>query len=206
MRWTEEELDILYSQYPKRGSEIPELDRSRESIRKKAYKEGIEYDHTTEVKCYTCDDVFEIRDSRVDDSEKHFCDRDCKSNWDEERFSGSNHPRYGVDVDESVKNKISSSLTGENHPMWKGGGKLDYGSSWSRKREQRLKKDNHRCQNCGMAREKHVEEYNLDLNVHHIIPLREFENGDEANRISNLVTLCIPCHRKADNNIISLDN
>lgn len=206
MSWTEEELDILYSEYPEHGSDIPAINRSREAIRKKAHREDLKYDHRTEVKCYTCGATFEIRDSRVEKAERHFCDMECKGEWDEVRFSGSNHPKYGTELDESVRNKISESLSGESNPMWEGGGHLNYNASWPEKREERLKKDNHRCQHCGLTREEHFEKYDVDLSVHHIVPLRTFDDGDKANRISNLVTLCMACHRKVESGNIQVDN
>lgn len=203
MKWTDEELDILYSEYPQNGSDIPELKRSREAIRTKAYKEGLKYDHRTEVTCDACGDVVEKKDSDIEGHEKHFCDVDCKAKWDSKRFSGSSHPRSGVEVSHEVKEKISQSLSGSNHPHWKDGKKRNYGSSWHEARAERVSKDDFQCQNCGMTRNQHKREYGVDLHVHHITPLREFSQDEEPHKMDNLVTLCMACHRKAEHGLVN---
>lgn len=203
MKWTEEELDILYTEYPQKGSDIPELERSREAIRKKAYKEGIKYDHRTEVTCDACGNVVEKKDSNIEGHDKHFCDINCKAKWDSKRFSGSNHPRSGVHVSQEVKEKISQSLSGSNNPLWKEGKKRNYGVSWHEAREKRISKDDFTCQSCGMTRKEHKKQYGADLHVHHITPLREFNEDEEPHKINNLVTLCMACHIKAERDIIN---
>lgn len=64
-----------------------------------------------------------------------------------------------------------------------------YGSKWSRIRQDRLKIDNHTCLKCG---KRTLEKY--ALNVHHIIPIEEFDDVDKANELDNLQTLCYECH------------
>lgn len=58
----------------------------------------------------------------------------------------------------------------------------------AQKRKARTR-DKRLCQTCGA----------LGTDVHHIVPFRWFD-GDwqKANALANLVTLCKPCHRKAD--------
>jgi predicted HNH restriction endonuclease len=34
------------------------------------------------------------------------------------------------------------------------------------------------------------------MDVHHVKPIRECEDWQEANELSNLVSLCNPCHLK----------
>ena len=64
-----------------------------------------------------------------------------------------------------------------------------YGSRWSTIRRKRLEIDDYTCQKCN---KRTFEKY--ALNVHHIIPIEEFDNLDEANRLDNLQTLCYECH------------
>lgn len=64
----------------------------------------------------------------------------------------------------------------------------DYGPEWPAIRQRRLERDNHTCQGCGAA--------DTLFHVHHIVPFRTFEDRDEANRLSNLVTLCVNCHNR----------
>jgi transposase-like protein len=76
-----------------------------------------------------------------------------------------------------------------------------YGPNWDEQREARLDRDGWECVVCGMTNAEHEKEYNRELNVHHIRPLRKFRDGDSidfeaANAIENLITLCGPCHHK----------
>ena len=34
--------------------------------------------------------------------------------------------------------------------------------------------------------------------VHHIIPVREFADPEDAHTVDNLICLCVTCHRNAD--------
>ena len=82
--------------------------------------------------------------------------------------------------------KYSSRIQrGENHHNWKGGGWAYYGGNWNQKRRECLNRDNHTCQDCGTTE---------SLHVHHIQPLRTFDEPEEANNLKNLVTLCETCH------------
>jgi 5-methylcytosine-specific restriction endonuclease McrA len=57
-----------------------------------------------------------------------------------------------------------------------------------------LRRDAQTCQNCGKQ-----PLHSYQLHVHHIQPAYTF-NGDyeSANKLTNLITLCIPCHKKAE--------
>jgi DEAD/DEAH box helicase domain-containing protein len=68
----------------------------------------------------------------------------------------------------------------------------DYGPNWAAQRDRARERDSHRCQQCGAyegARTHHV---------HHKIPFRTFASYQQANQLSNLVTLCPSCHRRAE--------
>jgi DEAD/DEAH box helicase domain-containing protein len=68
----------------------------------------------------------------------------------------------------------------------------DYGPNWAAQRDRARERDSHRCQQCGTpegARAHHV---------HHKIPFRAFASYQQANQLSNLVTLCPSCHRRAE--------
>jgi HNH endonuclease len=69
-----------------------------------------------------------------------------------------------------------------------------YGSKWSRIRERKVKEDDYTCQECGLRTE---EKYGL--NVHHKIPIENFENIEDAHFPENLVTLCKTCHDEVHN-------
>lgn len=83
---------------------------------------------------------------------------------------------------------------GENCIFWKGGEDDYYGPNWKIQRDLARKRDKV-CQCCGAT----PEDVGQELDVHHIIPRRQF-NGDyvKANDLSNLITLCHPCHMLAE--------
>ena len=79
---------------------------------------------------------------------------------------------------------------GANHPSYIGQRIIARGSNWQSQKRKALKRDNYTCQKCG--RQEHI-------NVHHKKPYRLFNGGyKQANRLSNLLSLCDVCHRKED--------
>jgi DEAD/DEAH box helicase domain-containing protein len=76
----------------------------------------------------------------------------------------------------------------------------DYGPEWPRARLAVRKRDQFKCQVCG------VLESNREHDVHHKVPFRAFiQNGvinrEQANRLENLTTLCSGCHKKVEQNV-----
>lgn len=67
-----------------------------------------------------------------------------------------------------------------------------YGSNWNVISTKIRENQNHICKDCGISE----TEYKKKLSVHHIIPFTTFDTIEEANKISNLVGICEPCHRK----------
>lgn len=84
---------------------------------------------------------------------------------------------------------------GKGHPLWRGGLRRSRGSNWSVQRKLAYNRDKGECQYCGKKPLKGKRRFQ----VHHIKPFREF-NGDyvAANQLTNLITLCHPCHGKAE--------
>lgn len=80
---------------------------------------------------------------------------------------------------------------------------VPFGSNWPQIREEIIARDNESCLCCGMDRKTHRDQFGRDLPVHHRIPRRRFYNHPdravkESNVPSNLLTLCIPCHRRLE--------
>jgi 5-methylcytosine-specific restriction endonuclease McrA len=73
-----------------------------------------------------------------------------------------------------------------------------YGPDWQARRERRIEIDQYQCQKCGLSRAQHYQEYNQDLSVHHIRRLREFNSYENANSLTNLITVCTECHRTVE--------
>jgi 5-methylcytosine-specific restriction endonuclease McrA len=119
------------------------------------------------VDCENCGESFQKRPAKIEAHDKNFCCRSCHGEW------------------------ISEHKKGENHPRWKGG-HVEYGELWYEARRQALDRDKHTCQDCG----EHRSDLDKRIHVHHITPVREFDNVNDAHGLSNLVTLCISCHAK----------
>jgi len=80
---------------------------------------------------------------------------------------------------------------------------VPFGSDWPQIREEIIARDNESCLRCGMDRQTHRNRFGRDLPVHHRIPRRRFYNDpdrsvEDSNVPSNLLTLCIPCHRRLE--------
>lgn len=112
-----------------------------------------------------------------------FCSRKCQDIWQAKHFAG------------------------ENHPLWLGGWQSYYGPNWESQRRLARTRDGNKCQHCGKSEKKNGRR----LDVHHLRPFREFgyiagENDFhlQANHLSNLITLCQMCHKKAEFGKIAL--
>jgi 5-methylcytosine-specific restriction endonuclease McrA len=80
--------------------------------------------------------------------------------------------------------------TGRDHPSWKGGAAHYRGPGWAVIRDAIKERDGWRCVDCGRAREQGK------LDVHHLVPAKEWDRPGPANDPENLVTLCPRCHTK----------
>lgn len=85
----------------------------------------------------------------------------------------------------------SENRFGKIHPLWNGG-KIDgRGYKWRELRKEILVRDNFSCRICNI---KPKNTTNLD--VHHIVKYRNFDNSKDANNLSNLLLVCKKCHTK----------
>jgi len=66
---------------------------------------------------------------------------------------------------------------------------LSVGQFWRQQREDALKRDDNRCFLCRSETE---------LDVHHIVPRKHFDDKETADALENLVVLCTSCHRKVE--------
>lgn len=127
--------------------------------------------------CDTCGDDFHRPKWKAEKAERAFCSEDCRAEWVSEFMTGR--------------------FTGEDHPLYQGDGKLLYGKGWNEsKREQIRERDGYECVACGMTAEEHKAEYGATLHVHHVKPARTFNDAEKRNDPGNLITLCLPCHRR----------
>jgi DEAD/DEAH box helicase domain-containing protein len=68
----------------------------------------------------------------------------------------------------------------------------DYGPNWKTIRQSVLQRDKFTCISCSQ------HQPSSSLHVHHIEPLRSYSSFQEANQLSNLISLCPTCHRRAE--------
>jgi 5-methylcytosine-specific restriction endonuclease McrA len=120
------------------------------------------------VECKVCGLDFYLQPNQIGEKSGKYCSRSC----------------FHVAHRDNMK--------GEKNPSWRGGCSGGYGPNWKQERLACLDRDNYTCQRCGL----HEDEQDRSLDVHHIVPLREFDGDFErANKLSNLVALCRTCHK-----------
>lgn len=118
-------------------------------------------------KCEGCNNTFKVRPCHV---KARFCGNACRMKW------------------------FSTCFFGKTSPNWKGGHPGSYGSSWGPAKRAAYAADDYACRECGLYEEDNFRR----LDVHHIIPFRHFgvKRHEEANRLTNLITLCPTCHHR----------
>lgn len=129
----------------------------------------------TEVTCSCCGKKYERKNALIRDGvngeprKDFFCSRECQSAWRIGRFTKELHPNY-----------LGGKRTGEYR-----------GREWRTVvRQLILEKFKCTCQKCLIA----YWDNTSYLDVHHIVPYRNFSNPIEANNINNLTILCKKCH------------
>lgn len=108
--------------------------------------------------------------------------------------------RYCGDCDGRVNS--GGVIKGENHPWYKSGKKaIEFGHNWHKQRTNTRRRDSNTCRACGKR------SFLVGLDVHHIKPRDEYDSiealEEQGNDLSNLITLCRSCHRKAEHGTIS---
>ncbi|MFB6295776.1 MAG: HNH endonuclease [Halobacteriales archaeon] len=119
--------------------------------------------------CKQCGETMEVLRSDWERDGRTFCSLDCYGEW------------------------LSEHRVGEDHHQWKGGD-ISYGGEWWSVRRKARERDDHRCQRCGKTK----DEIGREPDVHHIEPVREFDDPADAHRLDNVVCLCRSCHRTVE--------
>lgn len=127
------------------------------------------YAERVDLECEQCgEEMIELR-SRVERAGVRFCSQECHGDW------------------------ISENRHGEDHHRWKGG-EVKYGGRWWYVRRRARERDDRTCQNCGTTK----RELGRHPDVHHVKPICEFENPQDAHTINNVVSLCPTCHHRIE--------
>lgn len=82
-------------------------------------------------------------------------------------------------------------FSGENSGTWTGGKITYYGPNWLAQRRAARMRDRYTCQRCGIGE----LQYGQELSVHHLVPFILINDYLTANDLSNLLSVCEPCHR-----------
>jgi len=122
--------------------------------------------------CEQCGSEYKVRPFRAKDSQ--YCSQKCQ-----------------------FLSVVKPNTKGPDHPLWKDGEKPYYGPNWEGARKLVRNRDCFRCRKCGM----HEDHCDTELHVHHIVPIREFDEPEEANTPSNLVTVCPSCHGEVEGDV-----
>ena len=129
----------------------------------------------TTKSCEQCGVKMNVLQSEVDRGRGKFCCRDCLATW------------------------LSENVIGKDHHQW-AGGVLNYGQGWWSVRRRALERDGHQCRSCG----KSAEEIGREPDVHHIVPVRNFDIPADAHGLDNVICLCRSCHRQVEDGTMSL--
>ena len=124
----------------------------------------------TDVACDNCGQIFRRWPSQLEGYQFHFCGMTCKNEF---------HAEF---------------VSGEGNPRWTGGATDYRGADWPKARRAAIERDGHTCQECGISEAQAIDTYHQPLQVHHKIRYHDSQD----NSLSNLVTLCVVCHGKAD--------
>jgi len=121
------------------------------------------------LECEWCGGEYERREDYADGS--RFCSAGCKGEHQ------------------------SENLVGSNAPNWRGGsdGYDQFNDEWQAVRQAVLQRDGPTCCACGKPPRQ-----DRSLDVHHIVPVRAFDDESEAHAEANAVALCSWCHGKWD--------
>lgn len=126
------------------------------------------------VECRACSASLEVRPRLLEErTQGVFCSRNCHGEW------------------------LSENVVGPDHHQWEGG-EIDYGQTWWNIRRQALERDGFECQHCGADR----DEIGRNPDVHHVQPVRSFDDPEDAHTMENVITLCRSCHRLAEEGTI----
>jgi 5-methylcytosine-specific restriction endonuclease McrA/uncharacterized C2H2 Zn-finger protein len=165
------------------------------------------------VECENCGKNKRVAKHKLSECERFFCNKECAGEWRSKNLCGEDHWSYKdtsevckycgeeYHIKESKESTFcsrecqtswqSENWTGEDAPAWKGGYSDYYGYSWKTRRKDIQERDKNICQNCG---------YDSDetLDVHHVVPVRTFDDYNDAHFDENMYQLCKDCHLKLE--------
>ena len=131
---------------------------------------GARKDDPVRTRCTCCGKAIQVPQWLFEEGLRlHFCSEACRKQW----TSGS-----GLDEDELVL---------DGRPEYRGG-------NWEIQAQRARERDRYTCRICSVTE----QELGKQLDVHHVIPFRLFRSPVEANKLSNLISVCHSCHMKSE--------
>jgi len=171
---------------------------------------------TAEMVCFCdlCGKKFYKEKHNLENSDVCFCSLDCRKEFNHRTDYGWNCPYCGERLEgprgwcgsEKCEERMKQHWNVEGtrgqveyHISIGGEQYLPFNNSlWQKRRREAIRRDSSRCVNCSLTNTEHIEEFGTELHVHHITPRRSFECAESAHDLENLVTLCAPCHSRAE--------
>lgn len=159
---------------------------------------------TLTLSCNYCGSEFERLESQTNLNRGKYCSQSCKG----KDKTGSDSPVWNsreIKCEEcgekfyAKKSRDSARFCSYDchHDSMDKGERVRYGKGWIEIRRQVRERANHECEICGLSCE------GSHHHVHHIIPVREFDEPENAHYNENLTLLCNTHHPEMEN--ISVD-
>lgn len=170
--------------------------------------ESIAKDSST---CDTCGDKFEYYPSK--NCTGTYCSIECNTEIpDSKRSLGNRYNSIEKQCDNCGNDIIIQHSNIEDHNFcdrkcygeWKTshGESSDLYRGWYSVREKVLDKYGDKCQYCGV----NIRKIDSNITVHHCIPIRIFDNPEDAHYTDNGIVLCESCHIKIEERLRGLDD
>ncbi len=115
---------------------------------------------------------------------------------------GDKNPMFGKTHSDDYKDRLKREMIGSGNHNWKGGKTLESdlrltNTSWEKRKREVYERDNYICQSCNKKCRGTDRLTSKDtIQCHHLIPWKETRDDS----LNNLITLCLSCHSKIENN------
>lgn len=173
---------------------------------------------TIKCKCLYCGADFTRHLSMVKLGHNKYCSRKCSGQAKSKKitleckFCGKQFTAHASDVNYNKKfcskECYIKANSGYLSRWWAGGRFNSFGLSWQTQRRLAYERDQGICQYCGLTELEAKDKHRSINSVHHIVKRRWFKDHgisiEESNQLTNLITLCKSCHRRAEAGKITL--
>jgi hypothetical protein len=171
--WCEKEFETWTYRQPRFCSAQCRSEFGAIQPRPNRYREG---SYITKP-CAYCGEEFTVHKFFIENRNTRFCSNACRG------------AQFSID------------RRGSLNPHWTGGTAylIDYGRNWPSQRRKALRRDGHTCQVC-----EYQSGGDVILDVHHVHKVKEMGGDWEAaNKLTNLIALCRPCHALVEKGAIA---